>query len=141
MEKIAAIFDGKNLCDDSLRDDVFSGFYEAADMKGGNSHMVGCVSVDEYDENGLYLDAVVDARWSACSNVIRIELLACPAQTDFYIHDDFFRYYERLFVEWERGMKENRVAPDSACVEFERDGNVLYVSFWWLCNYKTKQEI
>lgn len=134
MEKIPAPFDGKNLCDDSLRNDVFRDCYEGPDMKGGQSHMIGYVNVDEYEENGLYLDAIVDARWSDASNTIRIELLACPCQTEFSsMRDDFFRYYERLFKEWEQGLKDNCVEPDTACVEFERKDNVLYVSFWWLC--------
>lgn len=130
MEKIPAPFDGKNLCDDSLRDEVFCNCYPAEDMKGGRSHMVGHVFVDEYEESGLYLDAIVDAQWNDASNTIRIELLAWA---DNSMLDDFFRYYERLFREWEQGLKDNCVAPDSACVEFKRERNVLYVSFWWLC--------
>ena len=133
MERIAAPLDDKNLCDDSLRDDVFRDCYQAADMKGGKSHLIGLVKVDEYEENGVFLDAIVDVQWKFASNIIRIELLACTCQEDFFsMRDDFFRYYERVFKEWEQGMIDNCVAPDSACVEFKRWGNVLYVSFWWL---------
>ena len=135
MEKIAAPFDGKNLIDDSLRDEVFQNCYWAADMKGGRSHMIGRVDVDSYDKDGIYLDAIVDAQWSASSNTIRIELLACPCQEDFCsMRHDFFRYYEGIFREWETGLKDNCIEPDTAEVEFKREGNVLYVSFWWINN-------
>ena len=133
MERIPAPFDGKNLCDDSLRDDVFRDCYQAADMKGGKSHLIGRVEVDEYETSGIYLDAIVDAQWRCNSNVLRIELLACPCQEDFFMREDFFKYYERVFKEWEQGLKGNCGAPDSAEVEMKRKGNVLYVSFWWLC--------
>lgn len=133
MKKIPAPFDGKNLIDDDLRDDVFQTCYWAADMKGGKSHMIGPVSVDEYEDKGIYLDAIVDAQWNDASNTIRIELLACPCHEDFFsMRENFFRYYERLFKEWEQGLIENSIEPDSACVDFRRDGNVLYVSFWWV---------
>ena len=133
MKKIPAPFDGKNLIDDDLRDDVFQTCYWAADMKGSKSHMIGPVSVDEYEDNGIYLDAIVDAQWNDVSNTIRIELLACPCHEDFFsMRENFFRYYERLFKEWEQGLIENSIDPDSACVDFRRDGNVLYVSFWWV---------
>ena len=131
MEKIAAPFDGKNLCDDSLRDDVFRDSYWAADMKGSKSHMIGPVSVDTDD---VFFDGIVDAQWNEDSNTIRIELVACPCIEDFFsMRDDFFRYYEGIFREWEQGLKDNCIEPDSAEVEFKRDGNVLYVSFWWIC--------
>lgn len=129
MEKIAAPFDGKNLCDDSLRDVVFSDCFWASDMKGGKSHMIGPVSVDTDD---VFFGGIVDAQWNEDSNTIRIELVACPCPEDFSMREDFFRYYEGVFKEWEQGLKDNSVEPDSACVEFKRDGNVLYVSFWWL---------
>lgn len=132
MERIAAPFDGKNLMDDSLRDDVFQNFYCASDMKGGRSHMVGLVRVD-CDKISLYLDAIVDAQWSEQSNTIRIELLASPCAEDFFsMRDDFFRYYEGVFRNWEQQLKENCVEPDTAEVEFRRESNVLYVSFWWI---------
>ena len=130
MEKIAAPFDGKNLVDDTLRDDVFQGCYECDDMKGRKSHMVGRVSEDS---DKVCLDCIVDAQWSDSSNTLRIELLACPCQTDFFsMRDDFFRYFEEQFKEWEVALKDNCVGSDSAEVEFKREGNVLYVSFWWL---------
>ena len=129
-ERIPASFDGKNLCDDSLRDDVFQSCYWAADMKGVKSHMIGPVSVDTDD---VFFDGIIDVQWNEDSNTIRIELVACPCIEDFFsMQDDFFRYYEGVFKEWEQGLIDNSVPPDSACVEFERDGNVLYVSFWWL---------
>ena len=135
MEKIAAPFDGKNLIDDNLRDEVFQGCYECADMTSRMGHLLGHVSVDTYDEDGIFLDCIVDAQWSAMSNTIRLELKACPTTTDFFsMRDDFFRYYEGIFREWETGLKENCVEPDTAEVEFKRDGNVLYVSFWWINN-------
>ncbi len=133
MEKIAAPFDGKNLIDDDLRDVVFQNCYWAADMKGGRSHMIGHVDVDSYDKDGIYLDAIVDAQWSDSSNTIRIELLACPCQEDFFsMRDDFFRHYEGIFREWEQGLKDNCIEPDSAEVDFKREGNVLYVSFYFV---------
>ena len=135
MEKIPAPFDGKNLIDDSLRDEVFQGCYECDDMKGRKSHMLGRVFVDTYDKDGMFLDAIVDAQWSESSNTIRIELKACPTTTDFFsMRADFFRYYEGIFREWETGLKDNCIEPDTAEVEFKRDGNVLYVSFWWINN-------
>jgi len=131
MKRIPAPFDGKNLIDDSLRDEVFQGCYECADMKGRKSHMTGPVKVDC---DNLYLDCIVDAQWSESSNTIRIELKACPAVTDFFsMRDDFFRYYEGIFRDWETGLKDNCIEPDSAEVEFKREGNVLYVGFWWIC--------
>jgi len=134
MEKKPAIFDGKDLVDDSLRDEVFESCYWCADMKGRKSHMVGPVKVDTHDKDGVYLDCIVDAQWNEASNTIRIELVACPCPEDFYsMREDFFRYYEGIFREWEEGLKENCFEPDSAEVEFKREGNVLYVSFWWLC--------
>lgn len=130
MERIAAPFDEKNLSDDGLRDDVFRDCYECDDMKGRASHLLGHVSVDD-DEH--YFDGIVDVRWSSSWNTIRIELMACPCQTDFFsMRDNFFRYYEQVFKGWESDLKENCIAPDSAEVEFKREGNVLYVSFWWL---------
>ena len=130
METIAAPFDGKNLMDDGLRDDVFQSFYWARDMKGIRSHMVGPVKVDS---DKVYLDAIVDAQWSEQSNTIRIELLACPCSEDFFsMREGFFRYYEAVFREWEQGMKENCIEPDTAKVEFQHEDNVLYVSFWWI---------
>ena len=131
FKKVPAPFDGKNLVDDSLRDNIFSDCFWAADMKGAKSHMIGCVGADTDD---VYFDGIVDAQWSEDSNTLRIELVACPCPDDFFsMREDFFRYYESLFKEWEQGMIENCIAPDSACVDFTRDGNVLYVSFWWLC--------
>lgn len=130
MKRHEAIFDGKDLVDDSLRDEVFQGCYWAADMKGRKSHMVGPVRVDT-DE--IYFDGIVDAQWNEASNTIRIELVACPCPEDFYtMRDDFFKYYEREFKDWERGLRENCFGNDSAEVEFQREGNVLFVSFWWL---------
>ena len=129
MKRVAAVFDGKDLIDDSLRDNVFGDFYWAADMKGSHSHMIGTVSVcnDDY-----CFDGIVDAQWDE-SNTIRIELVACPCPEDFEsMRDDFFKYYEEEFKDWEDGLKENCLGDDSAEVEFKRDGNVLYVSFWWL---------
>ena len=129
MKRVAAVFDDKDLCDDSLRDNVFGDFYWAADMKGGHSHMIGTVSVcnDRY-----CFDGVVDAQWDE-SNTIRIELLACPCPEDFFsMRDDFFKYYEEEFKDWEDGLKENCLGGDSAEVEFCHEDNVLYVSFWWL---------
>jgi len=132
-KKVPALFDGKDLIDDDLLDVVFQNCYLAADMKGGRSHIIGHVEVDSYDKDGIYLDAIVDAQWSASSNTIRIELLACPCAEDFHsMRHDFFRHFECVFREWEEGLKQNCIEPDSAEVEFKREGNVLYVSFWWL---------
>ena len=128
MTKIKAPFDSKNLLDDSLRDDVFQGCYQCADMKGRKSHMTGPESVSGYGKDDLYLDCIVDAQWSSNSNTIRIELLACPCQEDFSsMREDFFKYYEQVFKEWE--CPENR----DLRVEFSRENNVLYVSFFFEC--------
>lgn len=118
-----APFDDKNLCDDSLRDDVFGDCYQADDMRRGKSHLIGYVSEDS-DE--IYFDGIVDAQWRCDSNVLRIELLACPAQENFFsMREDFFKYYEQTFKAWENPANECLV------VETEREGNVLYVSFWF----------
>ena len=129
MKRVAAVFDGKDLVDDSLRDYEFDGFYWADDTKGSHSHMIGTVSVcnDKY-----CFDGIVDAQWDE-SNTIRIELLACPCSEDFYsMREDFFKYYEDKFKEWEEGMKENCIGDGSAEVEFRHEDNVLYVRLWWL---------
>lgn len=129
MEKIPAPFDGKNLVDDSLRDDVFRDCYQCDDMTDSRGHLLGHVSADT-DE--VWLDAIVDVRWSSSWNTLRIELMACPAQSDFFsMRDDFFRYYEQVFRQWEQDSKENGFDGKGFYVEFKREGNVLFASFWW----------
>ena len=131
-KRIAAPFDGKNLCDDSLRDDVFRDCYYCDDSKGRKTHVLGNVTEDNED---VYFDGIVDARWSETSNTIRIELMACPCQEDFFsMRDDFFKHYEKLFKGWENDVKEHCFDDEGFLVEFERENNVLYVRFWWLDN-------
>lgn len=130
--KMPAPLDDKNLCDDSLRDDVFEGCYWCDDSKNGKSHVL-CHIEEDYDD--IYFDGIVDAQWSSKSNTIRVELKACPCTDDFYsMREDFFKHYERLFKGWEDDVKENHRDDDGFLVEFEREDNVLYVSFWWLDN-------
>ena len=132
MKRMAAVFNQKDLCADGLRDDVFSNCYEASDSEGHHNHLI---SYETVDDDEIFFNAIIDVQWEFNTNTIRIELLACPCPEDFFgMRDDFFKYYEKVFKEWERGLIENSLADDSAEVTFKRDGNVLYVSFWWLIN-------
>lgn len=122
---IPAPFDGKNLCDDSLLDNIFANAYHSADTKG--------YKLNNYYKYNIYcsvcvgdLDCYVNAKWSAKENVLRIELVACPCVEDFsYMRECFFNYYEGIFKSWE--CEENR----DLRVTFKREENVLYVSFWF----------
>lgn len=123
---IPAPFDGKNLVDDDLRDYIFRGFYQADDMKNGESHLIGTEYVDNDD---FYFEGIVDAKWELNSHLLRIELVACPSHSDFFsMRDDFFKYYESVFKEWENPDNEALV------VHFKRESNVLLVSFYFECD-------
>lgn len=124
MKLISAPLDGKNISDDSLREEVFNGCYEARDSVGLHSHMVGHILIDEDD---IYLDGIVEARWQSNWNVIQITLLACPSQADFAaMGDSFIKHFERVFKAWE--CPEN----EALRVSFERIGNTgLNVSLWF----------
>lgn len=125
MELISAPFDDKNLCDDSLRDEIFSGFFETDDMRDGKSHMIGKLNVDN---DRFYIDAYVSAEWNSQSNTICLEMLACPSQSDFFFMiDDFYKYYTEIFERWENQDCEYLK------VVFRREKNKLFVSFFFKC--------
>lgn len=128
MEKrnfIPAPIDNKNLLEDPFEDDVFRDFYQGSDHRKGNNkrHLIGTVSVDT---DAIYFDGFVEVKWNWGSNTICIELIACPASEDYFsMKDDFFKYYEGIFKEWE--------CPDNEDlrIQFKREDNKLYVSFYF----------